>query len=105
MLSRTMRFAWVVACLILAGCGFSPLAGQSKGGQGLPHRSILGPQADGYVSTVAWPRGGVIFLGYVPPDPAPPPQGRRPNAHRSELPPVTPPDDPAGPPSSYQDLR
>ena len=31
---------------------------------------MLGPQAGGYVSTVAWPRGGVIFVGYVPADPA-----------------------------------
>src|SRR5258708_9437297 len=104
MLSRTMRFAWVVACLILVGCGFNPLAGKSKGEQGLPSRSILGPQADGYVSTVAWPRGGVIFVGYVPADPARLPEVRRLNADGSEFRPVTLPDDPACRRTSYQDF-
>src|SRR5258708_11438723 len=105
MLSRTMRFAWVVACLILAGCGFNPLAGQSKGEQGLPYRSILGPQAGGYVSTVAWPRGGVIFVGDVPADPARLPEVRRLKADGSEFRPVTLPDATACRRTSYPELR
>jgi hypothetical protein len=77
MVCRPIRLVWVVALLLLPGCTSSPLAGQSKGGQGLPYRSILGPQADGYVSTMAWPRAGVIFVGYVPADPAKLPEVRR----------------------------
>jgi WD40 repeat protein len=99
MLSRTMRVAWTVALLILAGCG-----GQSKGEQGLPYRSILGPQADGYVSTVAWTRGGLIFVGYVASDPARLPEVRRLKADGSDYHPVTLPDDPACRRTSYQDF-
>src|SRR5713101_7952046 len=103
MVSTPIRVVCVAALLLLPGCTSSPLAGQSKGGQGLPHRSILGPQADGYVSTVAWPRGGVIFVGYVPADPARLPEVRRLNADGSEFRPVTLPDDPACRRTSYQD--
>src|SRR5260370_15865615 len=97
MLSRTMRVAWTVALLILAGCG-----GESKGEQGLPYRSILGPQADGYVSTVAWTRGGVIFVGYVPSDPARLPEVRRLKADGSDYHPVSLPDDSGCRRTSYQ---
>ncbi len=92
-----MRVAWTVALLILAGCG-----GQSKGEQGLPYRSILGPQADGYVSTVAWTRGGVIFVGYVPSDPARLPEVRRLKADGSDYHPVSLPDDSGCRRTSYQ---
>src|SRR5438445_9411422 len=64
--------------------------------------SILGPQGGGYVSTVAWPRGGVIFVGYVPADPAKLPEVRRLKADGSEFRPVTLPDDPACRRTSYQ---
>jgi len=103
MVSRPIRVVCVAALLLLSGCTSSPLAGQSKGGQGLPYRSILGPQADGYVSTLAWPRGG-IFVGYVPADPARLPEVRRLNADGSEFRPVTLPDDPACRRTSYQDF-
>src|SRR6266699_3010262 len=102
MISRTMRLGWVVALLTLAGCGVNPLAGQSKDQQGLPYRSILGPQASGYISTVAWPRGGVIFVGYVPTDPAKLPEVRRLNDDGSDFRPVSLPDDPACRRTSYQ---
>jgi len=102
MVSRNVRIAWIVLSLLLASCAFSPLTGQSKGVQNAPYRSILGPQADGYVSTVAWTRGDVIFVGYVPSDPARLPEVRRLKPDGSDYRPVTLPDDPACRRTSYQ---
>jgi len=104
MVARLMLVVWVIAALLLPGCGIGPAAGHSKGDQGLPYRSILGPQAGGYASTVAWPRGGVIFVGYVPADPARLPEVRRLNADGSEYRPVSLPDDPTCRRTSYQDF-
>jgi hypothetical protein len=97
-----MHAAWVAAFLVLAGCTYNPLTEQSKTKQDLPYRSILGPQADAYVSTMAWPRAGVIFVGYVPADPAKLPEVRRLKDDGSDVRPVTLPDDPACRRTSYQ---
>ena len=102
MVSRPSRAVWAVVFFLLAGCAFGPLGGQSKNGPSLPYRSILRPQADGYVSTVAWARRGVIFVGYVPGDPARLPEVRRLKADGSEYRPVTLPDDPTCRRTRYQ---
>jgi hypothetical protein len=91
----------VAAVLLLAGCAYGPLTGQSKTEPDLPYRSILGPQADGYVSTMAWLRGG-IFVGYVPADPARLPEVRRLKADGSEFHAVSLLDDPRCRRTSYQ---
>jgi sugar lactone lactonase YvrE len=104
MVARPVHAVWVAALLLLAGCSDNPLARQSKSEHGLPYRLILGPQADGYVSTMAWPRAGVIFVGYVPADPAKLPEVRRLNADGSDFRSVSLPDDPACRRTSYQGL-
>ena|SRR3989442_9436316 len=91
-----------VLLLLLTGCGLGPLQGQSKGTQNLPYHSILGPQADGYVSTMAWPRGNQIFVGYVPAEVSRLPEVRRLKTDGSEFVTINLPDDSACRRTSYQ---
>ena len=97
-----LRLAWLVVLFLLPSCGVNQLAGPSKDGQNLRYRSILSPQGDGYVSTVAWAPGGVIFVGFVPSDPARLPEVRRLKADGSAYRAVSLPEDPACRRTSYQ---
>ena len=54
------------------------------------------------MSTVAWASGGVVFVGYVPSEPARLPEVRRLKAGGSEYRPVTLPDDHACRRTSYE---
>jgi len=88
--------------LLLAGCGLGPLPGPTKGVRNLPYRSILGPQGDGYVSTVAWPRGEQIFVGYVRAEVVTLPEVRQLKTDGSEFVTVTLPADSACRRTQYQ---
>ncbi len=85
----------------MTGCS-SPLYEQSKGTETLPYRAILVSKADGWVNTVAWPRSDLIFVGYVPADPARLPEVRRLKVDGSDYQSVALPDDAACRRTSYQ---